>query len=137
MGVLIDTSALLNFFDGAAERHQAVADLIEAERGALVVSPFVLAELDYLITRRFGERHARRALEEISGGAYHLASFDWDDVRSALRVLERFADRRLGLADASIVELADRLGIATIFTLDRRDFDGLVRSDGTPLTILP
>jgi predicted nucleic acid-binding protein len=51
--------------------------------------------------------------------------------------MDRFHDRGLSLTDASLLELADRKDVKTIFTLDRHDFDGLVRSDGTPLTILP
>ena len=137
MGVLIDTSALLAFLDRAAPEHEAVAALIEAEREPMVVSPFVLAELDHLVAKRLGDRQARAALNEMLAGAYDLASYAADDLRAALAVLERFADRGLGLTDASIVVLADRLGIKTVFTLDRRDFEGLVRSDGTPLTILP
>ena len=137
MAVLIDTSAFLHFFDGDAEQHGAIANLVEAERDPLVVSPFVLAELDYLITRRFSAHHARQAMQELVGGAYHLADFGWVEVQRTLRLIDRFADRRLGLTDASLLELADRVQISTVFTLDRRDFDGLVRSDGTPLTILP
>ncbi|MGI9187200.1 MAG: PIN domain-containing protein [Gaiellales bacterium] len=134
---MIDTSAFLQFFDGDAEQHATISALIEAERDPLVVSPFVLAELDYLITRRFSAHHARRAMQELVGGAYHLVDVGWDDVQRTLRLIDRHADRRLGLTDASLLEIADRLHITTVFTLDRRDFDGLVRSDGTPLTILP
>lgn len=137
MGVLIDTSAFLHFFDGDGELHGAITDLIEAERDALVTSPFVLAELDYLITRRFSAHQARRAMQELAGGAYHLATFSWEEIQRSLRLIDRYADRKLGLTDASLLELADRLQISTVFTLDRRDFEGLVRTDGTPLTILP
>lgn len=137
MGVLIDTSAFLHFFDGDAQQHGVITDLIEAEREALVISPFVLAELDYLITRRFSAHHARQAMQELVGGAYHLVDVGWEEVQRTLRLIDRYADRRLGLTDASLLEIADRLQISTLFTFDRRDFDGLVRSDGTPLTILP
>ena len=137
MGVLIDTSAFLHFFDGDAEYHAVISALVDAERDPLVISPFVLAELDYLIARRFTAHHARQAMQELVGGAYLLVDFGWEEVQRALRVIDRFSDRRLGLTDASLLEIADRLQISTIFTLDRRDFDGLVRSDGTPLTILP
>jgi predicted nucleic acid-binding protein len=60
-----------------------------------------------------------------------------EDLRRAYAIMDRYRDRGLSLTDASLLELADRKNVTTIFTLDRRDFDGLVRSDGTPLTILP
>ena len=137
MGVLIDTSAFLQFFDGDADQHAAISALVEAERDPLVISPFVLTELDYLITRRFSAHQARQAMQELVGGAYHLADFGWEEIQRTLRLIDRYTERRLGLTDASLLEIAERLHISTIFTLDRRNFEGLVRSDGPPLTILP
>jgi predicted nucleic acid-binding protein len=137
MSVVVDTSALLAYFDRAAERHADVGALIDAERSPLAVSPLVLAEVDQLVRRRFGERAADGALRELAGGAYDVAGFSGDDLQAALGVLARYPDRRLGLVDAALVALADRIGATTVFTLDRRDFEGLARSDGTPLTVLP
>lgn len=137
MTVVIDTSALLAYLDRGSERHAAVEALVDAEREPLAVSPLVLAEVDHLVRRRFGERAADGVLRELSGGAYDIAAFGHEDLRAALVVLARYPERRLGLADASLVALAERVGASTVFTLDRRDFDGLARGDGTPLTILP
>ncbi|MFM7552054.1 MAG: type II toxin-antitoxin system VapC family toxin [Actinomycetota bacterium] len=137
MTVVVDTSALLAYFDRGSERHAAVEALVDAEREPLAVNPLVLAEVDHLVRRRFGERAADGVLREIAGGAYDIAAFGHDDLRAALAVLTRYPDRRLGLTDASLLALAERVGATTVFTLDRRDFDGLVRGDGTPLTILP
>ena len=135
--IVADTSALIAFFDGLDPAHARVAAVIEAEREPIVVSPLVCAEVDHLVTRRLGSHVARRVVAELSNGAYAIGDFGMSELKAATAVLERFHDRRLGLTDASIVILADRLRGATILTLDRRDFDGLPRADGTPLTILP
>ena len=45
--VIVDTSALLAFFDASEPDHEAVAAVL-AVADALVVSPYVVAELDYL-----------------------------------------------------------------------------------------
>lgn len=137
MTVVVDTSALLAYFDRGSERHAAVEALVDAEREPLAVNPLVLAEVDHLVRRRFGERAADGVLREIAGGAYDIGAFGHDDLRAALAVLTRYPDRRLGLTDASLLALAERVGATTVFTLDRRDFHGLARGDGTPLTILP
>lgn len=137
MSVVVDTSALLAYFDRGSDRHAALEGLIEAERAPLLVSPLVLAEVDHLVRRRFGDRAADDALRELAGGAYDITGFTAADLRAALEVLDRYRDRRLGLTDAALVVLADRSDASTVFTLDRRDFDGLARTDGTPLTILP
>jgi predicted nucleic acid-binding protein len=75
--------------------------------------------------------------EELLSGAYELITSSREDLRHAYAIMDRFRERGLSLTDASLLELADRKDAKTIFTLDRRDFDGLVRTDGTPLTILP
>jgi hypothetical protein len=46
-----------------------------------------------------------------------------EDPRAMLELLEKHRDRPMGLADASLIVLADRLGVSEILTLDRSDFD--------------
>lgn len=137
MAVVVDTSALYAYFDSSARRHAEVQALIDAERTSLLLTPGVLTELDHLLRRRVSAHAARRVGDELVSGAYELVPSSREALRQAYAIMDRFRDRGLSLTDASLLEAADRLGIATIFTLDRRDFDGLVRSDGTPLTILP
>ena len=137
MTVVVDTSALYAYFDASARRHEDVQALIDAERGPLLVAPGVLAEIDHLLRRRMNAHVARRVLDELTSGAYDLVDTRREDIRRALTIGDRFRDRGLSLVDATLLEIADRRAASTLFTLDRRDFDGLVRSDGTPLTILP
>ncbi|MEI7439033.1 MAG: PIN domain-containing protein [Thermoleophilia bacterium] len=137
MAVVVDTSALYAYFDSSARTHLEVQALIEAERSSLMVTTGVLIELDHLLRRRVNAHTARRVMDELTNGAYELIECSREDLRRALTIIDRFSDRGLSLTDASLLELADRKRASTIFTLDRRDFAGLVRSDGTPLTILP
>jgi predicted nucleic acid-binding protein len=97
----------------------------------------VLAELDYLLAKRVSERVARELLEEVEAGAYHLASFDATDVGKANAVLDGYSDLGLGIADASIVVLADRYDTVDILTLDERRFRAVRRSDGRAFRLLP
>lgn len=50
--MIIDTSALLAYFDAAEPDHAAVSECIDSSADALVVSPYVVAELDYLVATR-------------------------------------------------------------------------------------
>jgi uncharacterized protein len=137
VAVVVDTSALYAYFDSSARRHAEVQALIDAERSSLLLTSGVLIELDHLLRRRINVHTARRVGDELLSGAYELITSSREDLRHAYAIMDRFRDRGLSLTDASLLELADRKDAKTIFTLDRRDFDGLVRSDGTPLTILP
>ena len=116
--------------------HDACARALVANR-PLVVSPLVLAELDYLTTRIAGVDAELSLLAELVSGAYELASFGVDDLIRARAVVERYRDLQLGLTDASLVVLADRYGIDTIGTLDQRHFRVVQSLSGRPWRILP
>ena len=102
-----------------------------------MLSPFVLAELDYLLMRHIGHRAQNAFLEEVARGAYRLEPFDANDVARAKEVLERYADLSVGLADASLVVLAERHGVAEILTLDRRHFRAMRFAGLKQFRILP
>jgi len=135
--VIVDTSALLAFFDSDEPDHAAVTTIVDAATEPLVVSPYVVAELDYLVASRLGVSAELAVLGELAGGAWDLATFGTEDLAQAQAVVERYADQSIGLADASIVILAARYRTRTVVTLDRRHF-GVVRPvDGGSFKILP
>jgi predicted nucleic acid-binding protein len=135
--LICDTSALVALFDSDDAHHAGVAAQIEADDGPFVVSPFVVAELDYLLATRRGVREELAALEELAGGAWELAGFDAHDLRSAAGVVSRYADQAIGIADASMVILADRYGTDRLLTLDRRHFHVVRTLAGAGFTVLP
>ncbi len=134
--MLLDTSGLLAAMDAAQSRHAETAASLREADGPLLLSPFVLAELDYLVAGRVGE-HARIALlEEVERGAYPLAEFSRDDVAAALAVIRKYADLGISLADASIVVLAERHERPEVLTLDEEHFR-VLQASGRPLRLLP
>lgn len=135
--IVADTSALLAFFDGSEPQHDAVQRLIEKESDPLVVSPFVIAELDYLTAAHVGVREELRVLGELAGGAYVLPAFDATDLARATSVIERYQDQAIGVADASIVVLADRYATKRVLTLDHRHFNVLRPLSGGRFSLLP
>ena len=135
--MIVDTSALLAFFDTDEPDHAAVTTIVDTSTEPLIVSPYVVAELDYLVASRLGVSAELAVLRELAGGAWDLAAFGTDDLAQARAVVERYADQSIGLADASIVILAARHQTRTVVTLDRRHF-GVVRPiDGGSFKILP
>ncbi len=135
--ILVDTSALLSAMDTDDPDQRRTAAALRSSRGPRLLSPFVLAELDYLLTRRVGSSVARRFLDEMSGGVYRLEPFDAEDIARAADILDRYRDLDLGLADASIVVLAERYGVNEIVTLDERHFRAVLGPGGRPFRILP
>ena len=51
--------------------------------------------------------------------------------------MERYGDQAIGVADASIVVLADRYATRRVLTLDRRHFEVVRAADGAPFQLLP
>jgi hypothetical protein len=135
--ILLDTSGLLAALDSSQRQHAQAAAALRAARGPLVLSPFVLAELDYLLATRVGPHAAVALLAEVARGAYRLESFDAGDVAIAHEVIEAHGDLDVGLADASIVVLSRRYDTLDVLTLDERHFRTLRGSAGRPFRILP
>lgn len=135
--MIVDTSALLAWFDAAEPDHAAVVRALESATEPLVISPYVVAELDYLVAVRHGVTAELAVLEELAGGAWDLPGFGPEDLGAARVVVERYADQSIGVADASNVVLAARFRTRTIATLDHRHFDVLRPLDGGRFTIVP
>ena len=134
--IIADTSALLAFFDASEPDHEAVSGVLAAA-DVLVVSPYVVAELDYLVATRHGVDNELALLDELAGGAWDLAAFDEDELRRARGVIAKYRDQEIGVADASIVVLAERYRTRTIASLDHRHFDVLRSLDGGYFEVLP
>jgi uncharacterized protein len=135
--LLCDTSGLIAYFDASDTHHRAVDATITDDSGPFVVSPFVLAELDYLLATRRGLGAELAALAELSGGAWELPCFAAADLRLAHSLIECYRDQEIGLADASLIVLADRYATDRVLTLDHRHFRVLRTTAGRALEVLP
>jgi uncharacterized protein len=135
--VIVDTSALLAYFDAAEPDHQAVSRVIVGSGDILVVSPYVVAELDYLVATRVGLEAELAVLRELASGAWELADIGASELEQGAAIIKKYGDQRIGIADASNVVLADRYRTRTIVTLDRRHFEVLRPVGGGRFTIVP
>jgi predicted nucleic acid-binding protein len=134
--ILLDTSGLLAAVDASQRWHSEAAASLAAATPPLYLSPFVLAELDYLLAARVGHAARGSLLDEVERGAYSLEPMSGPDVGQARKVIERHADLGISLADASIVVLAERHEIHEVLTLDQRHFRVLAVG-GRPFRVLP
>lgn len=135
--ILLDSGGLLALLNGGEPEHGATAAAFEREPPPYVLSPFVLAEVDYLLLGDLGTHAEVGFLRDVAAGAYDLAPFDSADVEAAIAVIEHYADLKIGLADASIVVLAGRYGTNRVLTLDLRHFRTLRTPSGEKFKILP
>lgn len=135
--ILLDTSGLLSAIDAGQRHHADCAASLRSASGPLLLSPFVLAELDYLLAHHVGASAQAALLGEVVRGAYRLEPFGAADIESAKAIVERYRDLRIGLADASIVVLAERHHTRDVLTLDERHFRALRIGRRQRFRILP
>lgn len=136
-GVVVDTSALLAVFDDSEPDHSVVVEALKSNPGPLIVSPYVVAELDYLVATRHGRAAEKAVLAHLASGAWELPGVGREDLDRIGSVIDRYDDHLIGVADASNVILAARYDTRRIATLDRRHFNILRTTAGDPFEVLP
>lgn len=120
MKLLADTSALLATMLRDDRNHAAAARFVRSQTSArFVLTDLVLAETATRLRARAGAlRAVAVARELLRSRRYELVFVDSALLDGALARMERFADKRLSLADCASMELIDRLGLAGAFTFD-------------------
>ena len=134
--IIVDTSGVLAALDGGERHHKASLAAMRG-RSPRLLSPLILAELDYLLAARAGPRAQMALLKDVAEGVYRLEPFTVEDLDEARDILEQYRDLKLGLADASVVVLARRYGVHDLLTLDERHFRAVRGPGGRPFRILP
>ena len=135
--IIVDTSGLLSALFPDQRLHQEAARILLRQEGPFILSPFVLAELDYLISKLAGTEVELALLDEVARGAYRLAEFGPGEVALARKVIKKYPGLDLGLADASLVVLAEALGVRDLLSLDERHFRAVRGPRGKPFRLLP
>ena len=135
--IVLDTSGMLAALDADQRHHDRAREVLAADPGPLLLSPFVLAELDYLLMDRVGPEAERALLDEVAGGAYDLVPFGVAEVAEAAALVGRYGALRIGLADASIAVIAAAAKTTRLLTLDERHFRSMRPLWGDAFTLLP
>jgi predicted nucleic acid-binding protein len=118
---LIDTGAMLALLDRTDRWHRLCVQALEQLRLPLMTSDAVLTELFHLVGDSRHEREA--AWRFVRSGAVILAAIENSELPQIDTLMSRYADRPIGFADATLVHLARREALSTIFTVDHGDFD--------------
>jgi predicted nucleic acid-binding protein len=133
--VLVDTGPLVAILDDQDGHHQACVHALVALEGPLYTCWPVITEAAWLLRHSPGA--VRRLLDSINTSFVELLSLEGPDVPPIAAILEKYKTIRPQLADATLVYLAERERIGTIFTLDRKDFSIYRTSRGRSFRILP
>lgn len=134
--VLVDSGPLLALFNAADDWHAPVAAWLRSHPVAALVSTWpVLTEVCALLARRVHNQAALDFLLWVERGGVRVDVPGETSLMQMRRIAQRFADLPLDLADASIAEAAERLGLRRVLSIDA-DFDVYRDARGRLLTNL-
>jgi predicted nucleic acid-binding protein len=103
------------------DAHALAAELVARIGRNLVVPEPVIVEVDQLARARVGPHAARRFLAALDAGEHEVAYLSPGVLRRAIEFDCRYGDLDLGLADASVMALAERRELP-ILTFDFAHF---------------
>lgn len=109
--LLLDTGGWLRALEG----DPPYAAALTSARRVIVPAP-ILPEVDWHLRRQ--RRAMHRLLREIAEGRYEYVEATRADLQRALAIDRKFEDLELGLVDASVAAIAERLGVRRILTID-------------------
>jgi predicted nucleic acid-binding protein len=137
MPLVLDTGPLLAALDAADPDHDRCATLLNETSEDLVVPILVLAELDYWCHQRLGVDAWITFLDDLLAGAYRLEVTTIADLGRCRELQAQYEDQPLGVVDASVLALLERLGEDKLATLDHRHFAVLRPAHVKSLRLLP
>ncbi len=117
---LADTGALLAFLDRGDRWHQCCVEAFATLRLPLATSAAVLTELFHLLD---DPRQETAAWALLRSGAVTLLPIGDEDLPDLQALMDQYRDQPMDFADATLVHLARREGLTTIFTIDNDDFE--------------
>lgn len=132
---LIDTGALLALLDADDGWHHRCVEAFSILRLPLGTTNAVLTELFHLVGH--DERQMSAAWKLVRSDAFVLLSITNDDLPKLDELMHRYKDRPMDFADATLVLLAERLALTTVFTIDNDDFETYRVNGKKRLTVLP
>ena len=118
---LLDAGPAIAWLDANDPHHSTVREKMGDLAGRLITTGAVVTEVMFFI------QEAREGASRLTDWLRRMRvdivdCFDLEALRSAARLMERYADVPMDYADATLVACADKLNCGDILTLDIRGF---------------
>ncbi len=133
--MLIDTGPIVAILSESDLHHEECIEQLRRSRGPLLTCWPVITEAAWLLGAY--PSAVARLLSSFGGRPFDLVPLNEADLGGISAILAKYANLGIQLADAALVHLANREGIETIFTLDRRDFSVLRLARGRKFQLVP
>ncbi len=126
--ILVDTGVLIAIADRRDAHHAECVAFAEGFEGRLKILPTVVTETAWMLERYLSPEAEAGFLVSVAAGQLDLVAMERRDLARMADLVRKYADFPLGTVDASVIAVAERLGLAEVATLDRRHFAAVGRS---------
>jgi predicted nucleic acid-binding protein len=116
---------VLELIRGRADAAHGVRDLpffASFESDPLLVPSPVLGEIGYLLQSRVGPHAEVTFLKSFGGKGFHVAEVEEGDIARIAQLVEQYVSLPLGIVDAAVIAIAERLNLTEVATVDRKHF---------------
>lgn len=120
--IIADTGFWLALANADDRHHQRALDRASELTEPLISTWPVLTETCHLLSRELGAASQAAFLRGLVRGAFDVFDLRREHAPEIARLMEKYGDLPMDLADASLVILAEHLGHGRILSTDRRDF---------------
>jgi predicted nucleic acid-binding protein len=118
--VLLDTGVIVALLDRSESAHETCAEAAGHVEGPLLTCEAVIAESCFLLRNLPGAAEA--VIANVIAGIFQIPFQLARDSIGVRSILRKYRDRRIDLADACLICMAEELGTGEILTLDK-DFE--------------
>ena len=138
MTTLADTGAVYALIDQSDVWHPSILNWWRKATDTVLLPVTILPEVSHLLRGRIGPLAEEAFLSSVASGEFFIEPLDTiPDTERATRIMASQRDSGMGFVDATIVAMAERLGVTEILTTDRSHFS-TVRPAHTPgFTLYP
>ncbi len=120
--IIADTGFWIALASAADKHHRRAVEVIGQIDEGLVSTWPVITETCHVLATRVGMASATSFIRSYSDNAFDVFQLRREHSPRIARLMEKYADLPMDLADASLVLLAEHLGHGRIFSTDGRDF---------------
>jgi hypothetical protein len=118
--LLLDTGPFVALLDRSERNHERCVAFFRYFRGRLITTEPVLTEAVYLLGPSFSRQ--KPALDFVLAGGAELIPMVPALLKRCAHLMSKYSDVPMDYADATLVAVAEALGIRDVLTLDRRGF---------------
>jgi len=135
--IVLDSGVLIAAVDADDQHHVACVELLNRVDEQFVVPAGVVVEVCWMLGRRVSVDAETSFLRGVGGDGLTVETITTTDYQRAAELLDTYSNLPLDAVDAMVVAVAERLGVTTIGTIDRRDFSIIRPRHVDAFTLLP